>query len=79
MNANLAFTSGEIMREMEYVEFIPAPDIILGIPPMDILFGIAKYTDYTLVYHNKSGVIWKGIPGYGNSYLYVRNELVPYN
>ena len=53
------------------------PDVIINHPNLELVYGDEiSYADYTLVWLNKSGFIWKDAMANGVSVIYMRNELL---
>ncbi|MCR5205810.1 MAG: hypothetical protein K6E47_12205 [Lachnospiraceae bacterium] len=53
------------------------PEVLLGLPDLNASFmdGAANLSEYTKVYEKRCATIFKGVPGAGFSYIYVKNEL----
>lgn len=53
------------------------PDILFMSPRLSAVYGDeCTFDDYTLVYSQKNGLIWKGISFPGTSTIHVRNDLL---
>ena len=52
------------------------PDVIIGIPDLSTIYGDDfSYDDYTCVYRNESGFIWKGKFAGETNLLYLKNDI----
>lgn len=54
------------------------PDVIMGTPEINMYYSLDQVSmnDYVSVYEERTGMIWKGIPGSSSSAMYVKKSLL---
>lgn len=53
------------------------PEVLLGLVDLAVFFDLedVNITDYTKVFQNRYGTVWKGAKGLNSSSIYVRNDI----
>ena len=80
-NDQKAYSTHKLASEEENQEALMnwsqcIPDVLYKKPKLDLVYGDSvSYLDYRLVYSKLCSKIWKGKLNYGQSNIYVRNEL----
>lgn len=69
--------SEENNRLIENMSQMETPEVILGMPEIGLVYGVDKlnFNDYEKAFEERSGIIWKGIPGASSSCMYIRKDI----
>ena len=66
----------ESRKMIEEWREVGAPDVIIGRPNLKYIYDDITYDDYSLVFKDEAGLLWKTGVSTGTTLVYIRNDLI---